>query len=344
MKNKRNRYIVTLTFLICVIIMAFLPLPVYLEQPGAAENINNYVTVQNGNKSKKGKFMLVYVEVLKATPISYLWSFTQKHVDRVSQGEMTGGSTDEDFNRIQDYYMKDAVNSAKYVALKKTGYNVSQKYVGIYVMSVMDNSDFKDKLRVGDIVTAVNGKHYNNAAGYQNALAKLDEGQKVKITYQRGKKKDIVTGKTIKLPGTKRVGMGITLANRSEVKTKKKISANMENIGGPSAGLMLSLQMYSELSKNNILKGRNIAGTGTIDADGKVGDIGGIDKKVISADKAHAKIFFAPDNPVSAAEKKVNPKAMSNYEEAKKTAKEINTDMKIVPVKSFDDALKYLEK
>lgn len=74
-----------------------------------------------------------------------------------------------------------------------------------------------------------------------------------------------------------------------------------------------------------------------------MGDIGGIDKKVISASKAHAKIFFAPDNPVSKVVKKYDPNAKSNYEEAVETAKEIHTKMKIVPVRSFNDAVNYLE-
>ena len=54
-------------------------------------------------------------------------------------------------------------------------------------------------------------------------------------------------------------------------------------------------------------------------------------------------IFFAPDNPVSKVVKKYDPNAKSNYEEAVETAKEIHTKMKIVPVRSFNDAVNYLE-
>ncbi|MSE09649.1 PDZ domain-containing protein, partial [Lactobacillus salivarius] len=125
---------------------------------------------------------------------------------------------------IQEYYMQDAVNSAKYVALKHAGKEVSQKYIGIYVMSVLDKSDFKNKIQVGDTITNVNGKHYSNATGYQNALAKIKAGEKVTITYQRDGKNHKAIGKTMKLPQTKRTGIGITLANRSKVKTNEKIS------------------------------------------------------------------------------------------------------------------------
>lgn len=67
-------------------------------------------------------------------------------------------------------------------------------------------------------------------------------------------------------------------------------------------------------------------------------------KKVVSAAKIGVTIFFAPDNPVSEEEKKANPKAKTNYETALEAAKEIKTDMKIVPVKTLQDAIDYLEK
>ena len=86
-----------------------------------------------------------------------------------------------------------------------------------------------------------------------------------------------------------------------------------------------------------------IAGTGSIDRDGNVGDIGGIDKKVVAAAKEGASIFFAPDNPVSEETKKTNPEAKTNYETAVEAAKTIKTDMKIVPVKTLQDAIDYLK-
>ena len=55
--------------------------------------------------------------------------------------------------------------------------------------------------------------------------------------------------------------------------------------------------------------GRIVAGTGTIDRDGNVGDIGGIDKKVVASAREGAAIFFAPDNPVSEEEQKAHPDA-----------------------------------
>mgnify|MGYP001757648795 FL=1 len=75
-----------------------------------------------------------------------------------------------------------------------------------------------------------------------------------------------------------------------------------------------------------------------------MGDIGGAGLKVVAAAEAGAEIFFVPNNPVDKALKKTHPKAISNYEEAKRAAKQLKTKMKIVPVTNVQEALAYLRK
>src|SRR5699024_769198 len=105
-------------------------------------------------------------------------------------------------------------------------------------------------------------------------------------------------------------------------------------IGGPSAGLMFSLEIYDQLTEEDLTKGYEIAGTGQVDYDGNVLPIGGIDKKVIAADKAECDIFFDPNE---------HGMPDSNYQTAKETGEEIGTDMKIVPVDDFEEALSYID-
>lgn len=75
---------------------------------------------------------------------------------------------------------------------------------------------------------------------------------------------------------------------------------------------------------------------------GTVGRIGGIEKKIVAADKDGMEIFFAPDDEITETMLKYNPNIVSNYEAAVKTAKQLGTSMKVVPVKTIDDALDYL--
>src|SRR5690625_3309503 len=97
---------------------------------------------------------------------------------------------------------------------------------------------------------------------------------------------------------------------------------------------MFSLEIYDQLTKQDLTHGYEIGGTGEVDYNGNVIRIGGIDKKVIAADKEGCDIFFAPNE---------GGAKDSNYSVAKNTAEEIGTDMKIVPVDTFKDAFEYLQ-
>ena len=125
---------------------------------------------------------------------------------------------------------------------------------------------------------------------------------------------------------------------------QEAIDFSTEGVGGPSAGLMFTLDIYDQLVGTDLRKGRIIAGTGTIEADGSVGDIGGAGLKVVSAAESGAEIFFVPNNPVDEATLKANPDAQTNYQEALAAAKKIGTKMKIVPVTTAQEAIDYLKK
>ena len=88
-------------------------------------------------------------------------------------------------------------------------------------------------------------------------------------------------------------GIGIGLIDRTEVTSDVPIRFSTAGIGGPSAGLMFSLAIYTQIADPGLRNGRIVAGTGTIDRDGNVGDIGGIDKKVVASAREGAAIFFA---------------------------------------------------
>jgi PDZ domain-containing protein len=97
---------------------------------------------------------------------------------------------------------------------------------------------------------------------------------------------------------------------------------------------MFALEVYNQLTEEDLTDGERIAGTGTIDEQGGVGPIGGIDKKVVAADNENIDVFFAPASDMA---------SPSNYEIAKQTAENIGADMEIVPVESLDEALNYLK-
>ena len=206
-----------------------------------------------------------------------------------------------------------------------------------------DDSSFKGVLNIADTVTAVNGKTFDNSTDLIKYVQGLKLGSKVKVTYTTEDKEKTATGKIIKIANGKN-GIGIGLTDHTEVKSPENVKFKLDGVGGPSAGLMFTLAIYDQVSGQDLKAGRKIAGTGTIEKDGAVGDIGGAYLKVKSAADSGADIFFVPNNPVTKEMKKADPDAKTNYQEAKEAAKKLGTKMKIVPVKTAQEAIDYLKK
>jgi PDZ domain-containing protein len=200
-------------------------------------------------------------------------------------------------------------------------------------------------VKIGDTITAVDGHHFQSNQGFINYLKDKAVGLKLKLTYQHAnRRKTNRLRKIIKLPQTKRNGIGITLTDRTTIKTKIPVKIDAGDIGGPSAGMMFS---STSLRAINAWRSYDTVAILPVPAqlllNGNVGAIGGIDKKVVAADHAGATLFFAPDDPVTKAIKKIDPTYVNNYHTALAAAKKIGTKMKIVPVKKFSDVITYLK-
>ena len=141
-------------------------------------------------------------------------------------------------------------------------------------------------------MTGVNDKTFNSSKELIDYVGAQKIGSKVKVNYVEDGQKKSATGKIIKLENGKN-GIGISLIDRTEVTSNTPIWIfQLPVLVDQVAGLMFSLAIYTQIADPTLRDGRNIAGTGSIDREGKVGDIGGIDKKVVSAAKNGAEIFF----------------------------------------------------
>jgi len=327
---------------VLVLALFLIPLPYYIEGPGSANNLKSFVTVKGHPDRHSGKFMLTSVLTAPARPITWLYAELNPHYSVVSAAEMTDNQDDATYNKVQTFYMQSAINEAIATAYRAANATYHKTYRGIYVLAVQPQSKFHSAIKVGDTITKINGRHFSNAAGYQTYIAKQGIGQKVTVTYQHNHTTKKVTAPLIKL-STHRAGIGITLTDNVKVTTKIPVKVDPGEIGGPSAGLMFSLQIYQQLTTQNLRHGRKIAGTGTIAADGSVGEIGGIDKKIIAAKKAGATLFFAPYVKPTKALLALEEQHQTNYQLAKATAKKYAPAMRVVPVTTFKQAVHYLE-
>lgn len=338
-KNSRKKrlYLLIPLFVVLLIIIGSLPTNYYIESPGQTFPVSEFIKT---NEKKYNNLDLVTVSITRnpANVFQYLWSYTSQFNDRVSSQELLGGQTSDQYEELQNWYMETSEQTAVYYAAKQAGLKPKLHYHGVYVMSIQKNSSFKGKLQIGDTVIGADGHKFKSTQEMMNYFNQKKPGSNVILNIQRNGHRRSIKGKIVRLKNSKRNGIGIQLVEHLTVSTKPKVKIVAENIGGPSAGLMFTLESYEIFTKQDLTKSHKIAGTGTIQADGKVGIIGGVDKKVVAASRSGAEVFFAPTDTTGI------KKPQSNYCIAKKTAKKIHTKMKIVPVSNFSDALNYLKK
>lgn len=341
MKTK-NKIIISFTAVI-LLLFFLLPLPYYVEKPGTAQPTNQIITVNKKHDVHKGQLLFTTVELMRGTPFNLLIASADPFQTIRTKSQEMGNANSKEYQQMQSYFMETASNDAIEAAFRKAHKSYSKKYLGVYVMTILKNSDFKHSLKVGDVINKIDGHSFNSSEQFITTVKKDKVGQKVTVDYLRNGQKHTATKKLVSIDKTHRPGLGIGLVNHTKIESKPTVKIDAKGIGGPSAGLMFSLQIYSQLNDINLTHGDKIAGTGTIAPDGQVGPIGGIDKKVYAASKQGAKIFFAPNDKITKEDLAMDPHYKNNYKVAKQAAKRLNTNMKIVPVTKLDDTINYLK-
>ncbi|WNG94215.1 PDZ domain-containing protein [Mycobacterium sp. ITM-2016-00318] len=196
-----------------------------------------------------------------------------------SKDEIDEGNAQE-FKRSED--------SAEYAAL---GY---LKYApAVTVETVTKDGASTGRLEEGDAIDAVNGAPVSNLEQFQVLMAKTEPGDEVILDFRRkNAPPGIATVKLGSAPDKKQgvLGIGVVEAPWAPF----TIDFNLANIGGPSAGLVFSLAVIDKLTTGDLTGDKFIAGTGTINADGKVGSIGGITHKISAGEEAGANVFLVP--------------------------------------------------
>src|SRR5699024_852146 len=325
--------------LMVVVIIAFTlsmyKLPYYIYKPGGADALDSIVEVEGGHQSA-GDMHLVTVSGGQATPVQYLWSTILPHHEIMPIHEVIPeGLSEEDYRHAQLQMMENSQEASIVVAYEAADADITIDYKGIFVVEVFEDMPAEGKLQMGDQILAVDNKRVDHAEDLISYVDTKQVGDTITLDIKRDKTELSVDVELVEYDNQKdKIGIGVGLVTDRDVTVDPDVTFSSGEIGGPSAGLMFALVIFDQLTEEDLTKGYEMAGTGEIDYDGNVLRIGGIDKKVIAADKEGCDIFFSPNE---------NGAKDSNYTVAKKTAEEIGTDMDIVPVDTFADALDYIQ-
>ncbi len=183
----------------------------------------------------------------------------------------------------------DSQNSAEAAAFCELGYPK-----GFGILSVT-SANAKKVLQPGDELVSVAGTEVSSSASLRTVLTGQRPGANVAVTVVRaGKTLDRQVVLSTPTQGAKGASIGIGVQDDVCLAPYQIDFGLADEIGGPSAGLMFALGIIDKIGTDDLTDGRFIAGTGTIDATGKVGPIGGIQLKMIAAKDAGASVFLAP--------------------------------------------------
>lgn len=319
---KENKfYLITL---LLIVILFNIRLPYYINTPGGTIDISNRIEYE-GFDGYNGSLNMLYVTEYVATIPTYLMSYVFKDwdIESINESQISDESPEE--IEIRNKIMLDnSVQNAIYVAYQAADKKIEIESKKNYVVgTVLDN-----KLKIGDELLQLNGKDITDVSMVKKVIEEADLGDKLIFQIIRNDKKKEIEVEVKELEGQK--GIGVVIVTNYEYETDPEIELEFRaSESGSSGGLMMALSIYSAISNEDILKGRDVAGTGTIDANGNVGEIAGIKYKIIGAVKDGMDVVMVPSD---------------NYEEALEVVKDRNYDVELVEVKTFKDAINYLSK
>lgn len=331
-----------LLVILCVALIAlyFIPLPYYVYAPGSAEVLAPLITVKGGHKTERGSFMLTTVLVVYADNVyDLLYGLMLPHSQLLPESQVDPGFTNRQYDAIERYMMASSHEDAVIAALQFLHKPIQVKTYGVQVIYVEPDSKADRLLRAGDVITALNGTSLRNPNVLLSLLSHMKPGQVVHLKVLRGVQQVSMRVPLIRLPGIKgsqtaRAGIGFIPAAATHISTPISIRISTGDINGPSAGFMFTLEVINQLyGHGDLTRGYRIAGTGTIDASGNIGQIGGAAHKVVAAAAAHAQIFFVP------ADQHVGD---TNALHAEQEAAKLHTSMRVVPVKTLRQAVAFL--
>ncbi len=316
------KYIIILAILA---IIFWLPLPYYIDAPGGLTKLNNKVIINN--KKIDGSYNLTYVSEYKASIPLILFSLINKDYDIYKKEDIVlDNETDKEYYERDRLYLEESMSNAVISAYKLANKDVKISNNYLYVGYILDDSN--TDLLVGDSIISIDGVKVSTKEEINKLLSKKKSKDKINIKVIHDNKEYNRYAYLKEKKG--KILIGIIPIEVFDYKTDPKVQIkSSKSESGGSGGLMLSLTIYDLLVKENLSHGRTIAGTGTIDKNGNVGEIGGVKYKIKGAVKDKADIFFVPKD---------------NYKEAKKIVDKNKYKLKLVKVNTLKEAIEYLRK
>lgn len=294
--------------LIALLVITFLPTSYVIQRPGPVYNTLGTASGADGTQvplisvegaetfETGGSLDLTTVQVVgnrERTPswfeLALAWMDSSRAVVPID-AVFPEGQTSDERNEQNATLMVDSQHEATAAALTELGYDVGSQ---VTVVSLVEDSPAEGALEPDDIILAADGEPLTDADELRAAI-QAGAGAPIELTIERdGVEQTVtVTPESRDIDGTETWLIGVTLIHAYDFPID--VTIQLDNVGGPSAGMMFALGIIDTLTPGELNGGKDVAGTGTIGADGAVGPIGGIRQKLYGARDAGADYFLAP--------------------------------------------------
>ena len=312
--------------IVVVFLLFMIELPYSIYTPGGAVDLNKRISVNNGYEAE-GSFNMAYVSMVRGSIPFLLLSYIIPDWDIVSSDEITiEGENMEEMLEREKLYMQESMDAAIINAYRAAGADLNITGTISEVSFIAEEAD--TNLKIGDEIIRANQVEIHSLDDLKKVIKGLDEKEKVKLDVIRDDEEKECFAYTYKTDDGMKIG--VSLLTTYEYTTAPEVSITSKaSEAGSSGGLMMSLTIYNSLVPKDITGGKKIVGTGTIDIDGNVGEIGGVKYKLIGAVKSDADVFICPEE---------------NYEEAIEVALDKDYDIPIISVSTFLEAIEALEE
>ncbi len=306
--------------------------PEYAMTPGDARAVGPLITVRGlATNPHRDKILLTDVYLQSLTAWQWLTMHFQSHVQFLGANQLVDPGVPADELGAQGFLeMYDSKQAAEVAALRALGWRVPGTPDGAVVTAVVAPSPARSAgLHVADRVVAVDGRATTGVCAVIAAVHDVAPGAVVRLRVERARidARGLITWSspsslrlTTAAPasvsgssgcpgvtGPARSELGIALEAGVRYALPGRISIDTSYIGGPSAGLAMTLSLIDQLSRGSLTGGTVVAATGTISPAGQVGDVGGVAEKTVAVQRAGATVFLVPTVEVATARAAAQP-------------------------------------
>lgn len=323
---KAINFIIILIFIL--IVSYFIPTAYHVISPGIATELSPMITVEGGIKNHQGSFLLTAVSSKRANIWDYVHIklFNPEGIElKLIDEHLPPGVDIQQYIEIQEELMEESKLQSQALAFEKAGFEYKMTGEGALIIDLQEEGTAYSKLKKEDIIVAIDGEEVQFATDAADLIRKRNMGDIVDITVKRDNERLKYSLETIELeenPDKPSIGIFIK-TNNLEYHFEREVAFDTDKIVGPSAGIMFVLEIYNQLTPEDITQGKKIAGTGSVTIDGNVHMIDGVKQKIMAAEKINADIFLVP---------------AGNYEEAKQVAKNIQ----VIKIENIDQFFEYM--